>query len=55
MKSPTRIGTLVAALLLMMFIPVARAQTDPAVACAALADQRLPNTTITAAQAITSP
>ena len=54
MKSSARIAALIAALLPMVFVPATRAQTDPAVACAALADQRLPNTTITAAQAITS-
>jgi len=53
MKSPARITAFVAAALAIAVIPT-RAQTDPAVACAALADQRLPGTTISAAQAITS-
>ena len=53
MKSPARITALLAVMLPMVFVPVARAQTDLAAACAGLADQRLPSTTITAAQAIT--
>ncbi|HEU0005235.1 MAG TPA: hypothetical protein VFS12_04510 [Terriglobia bacterium] len=55
MKLPSGIAALLGATLIMVFIPVTRAQTDPAAACASLADQRLANTTITAAQAITSP
>lgn len=54
MKSPARIIALAAAILLMVFMSAMSAQTDPAVACASLAEERLPNTTITAAQAITT-
>jgi feruloyl esterase len=54
MRSPARVTALVAAILAMAFTPVQRPQTDQSVACAGLADQRLPNTTITAADSITS-
>jgi len=54
MKSPACIAVLLSATLTMAFIPATAAQTDPAAACASLADQRLSSTTITAAQAITS-
>jgi feruloyl esterase len=54
MRSPVRIIALVVSILPMVFISATPAQTDPAAACARLTDERLPNTTITAAQAITS-
>ncbi len=54
MKSPARIFSSVAAILPLVFISATPAQTGLAVACAGLADQRLPNTTITAAQAVIS-
>jgi feruloyl esterase len=56
MRSPTRLGASAAVILvvLVLFISRTAAQTVPAVACERLADQRLPNTTITAAQAVTS-
>jgi feruloyl esterase len=49
----TKEETVLAAILPMLFV-AATAQTDPAAACAGLADQKLPATTITAAQAVTS-
>jgi tannase/feruloyl esterase len=54
MKLPARITALLGATLAMVFVSVTQAQTNSAAACASLADQRLPNTTITVAQAITS-
>src|SRR6185503_12086910 len=54
MKSAVRpiiLGTIVLPILLMAAL---RAQTDRAAACAGLATQQLPNTTITTAQAITT-
>ena len=54
MKSLARVTMLVAATFPMVFSPVMQAQTNPTAACAALADIRLPSTTIDAAQAITS-
>src|ERR1700737_4480084 len=54
MRSPARITALVAAILAMAFTPGQRPQTDQSAACAGLADQRLPSTTITAAESITS-
>jgi feruloyl esterase len=49
-----KIVGLVAAILPLTFISAASAQTDPAAACANLAKERLPTTTITAAQAVTN-
>jgi len=54
MSSPARISVPAAAMLAVLFTSRTLAQTVPAVACASLADRRLPNTTITAAQAVTS-
>ncbi len=54
MRSPDRIIALIVAVLPAVLVSATPAQVDPAVACTGLADQRLPNTTITAAQAITS-
>jgi feruloyl esterase len=54
MRSAARTSALVAAILPAAFTSMARQQTTPSVACASLADQRLPNTTITVAEAITS-
>jgi tannase/feruloyl esterase len=53
-RLPTRITTSLAAILAVVCVSGVRAQTDPAAACAALAAQRLPNTTITAAEPITT-
>ena len=49
----TRMASSLAALLPIVLVAAVRAQTDPAAACAALAAQKLSNTTITAAEAIT--
>jgi feruloyl esterase len=54
MKSPARAAAIGAAALQLVFTAAPRAQSDRAAACASLADARLPNTTITSAQAITS-
>src|SRR3989454_5245228 len=54
MSSPARISVPAAAMLAVLFTSRTLAQTVPPVACASLADRRLPNTTITAAQAVTS-
>ena len=54
MKTLARITALIAACLPLVMSSDTWAQTNTAEACASLADQRLPNTTITAAQAITS-
>jgi feruloyl esterase len=54
MRSPARVTALVAAILPIVCISATPAQTGPAVACGGLVDQRLPNTTITAAQTITN-
>lgn len=53
MRLPARITSLLAAILPVVFVSAVRAQTDPASPCAALAAERLPNTTITAAETIT--
>ncbi len=50
----TRMAWSLAAFLPIVLVAAVRAQTDPAAACAALASQKLSNTTITAAEAITS-
>jgi hypothetical protein len=52
MRSRVRVIALVVAILPIVLVSAMPAQTDPAVACAGLANQRLPNTTITAAEAI---
>ena len=54
MKSPRRVVVIAAAALPLLSIAVLRAQADKAAACASLASQTLPNTTISAAQAITT-
>jgi len=54
MKSPRRVVVLSAVALPLLSIAVLRAQGDKASACASLASQTLPNTTISAAQAITT-
>src|SRR5262245_15216474 len=54
MKSTACINALAIATLSILSIPVTRAQTNPAAVCAGLTDQRLPNTTIASAQAVTS-
>ena len=54
MRSFVRIGALAATLPLILSALLRAAQADPAAACARLADERLPDTTITAAQAITA-
>ena len=53
MRSRVRVTAFVVAILPIVLVSAMPAQTDPAVACAGLANQRLPNTTITAAEAIT--
>jgi feruloyl esterase len=53
MRSPTRIGAIAGAALPLILTALLRAQADPAAACARLTDAKLPDTTITAAQAIT--
>src|SRR4029453_10132506 len=54
MKSPRRVVVLSAVALPLLSIAVLHAQADKAAACAGLASQALPNTTISAAQAITT-
>ena len=54
MKSPRRVVVIAAAALPLLSIAVLRAQADKSSACASLASQTLPNTTISAAQAITT-
>jgi len=54
MRSHARIMALIVAVLPTVFISATPAQTDPVAACAHLGDERLPDTTITAAQAITT-
>ena len=54
MKLPAHLIALAAAILVNVCLSAAPAQTDPAVACARLADERLPTTTITSAQAVTN-
>ena len=54
MKSTTCISALLAGILAMVSVRVVRAQTDPAVSCLALAEQRLPGTTISVTQTITT-
>ncbi len=54
MTSSARVGTLATGLLVLAFVSRMSAQTVPASACTSLAQQQLPNTTITAAQAITT-
>ena len=58
MRSPARLGTVAAVLTVLVLCPwsVSRtvAQSAPSAACASLLDQRRPNTTITAAQAVTA-
>lgn len=54
MRSPARLDAPAAVLLVLVFLSRMSAQTAPAVACESLADQRLPTTTITAAQAVTT-
>jgi hypothetical protein len=49
-----RITLSLAAILPVIFVSAMRAQTAPAGGCAALAGHRLPNTTITTVEAITS-
>lgn len=53
MRSPACIISLVAVILPVVVMSAAPRQADPAVACARVAEQQLPNTTIAAAQAIT--
>jgi feruloyl esterase len=53
MRSFARIAALTTASIPFLVVAALRAQTDPAAACARLTDEKLPNTTITAAQAIT--
>lgn len=54
MRMPARITASLVVILPLVFISATPAQTGPAAACAGLADAQLPNTTITAAQAIVS-
>ena len=54
MKSPAHLIALAAPILVNVFLSAMSAQTDPAVACANLAKERLPTTTITSAQAVTN-
>ena len=54
MTSPARVGTLATGLLVLVCVSRMSAQTVPASACTSLAQQPLPNTTITTAQAITT-
>ncbi len=54
MRSPAHFIASVATIVPTVFISAAAAQTSPAVACSGLAAQRLPNTTISVAQAVTS-
>ena len=54
MTSPARVVTPAAALLVVVFVSRMSAQTVPASACTSLAQQQLPNTTITAAQTVTT-
>jgi feruloyl esterase len=53
-RSFVRIGALAATLPLILSVLLRAGQADPAAACARLAEERLPDTTITAAQAITA-
>jgi hypothetical protein len=50
----SRISASATAFLTLMFTARTSAQADPAETCASLADRRLPNATITAAQAVTT-
>jgi feruloyl esterase len=59
MGSPARVrapwsAPIVSGLIVLSSISRLSAQTDPAVACSSLAEQKLPQTTITAAQAVTT-
>lgn len=54
MKSSAPITALAVAILTVVFRPAVSAQVDPAAACAKLSGERLPTTTITSAQAVTS-
>src|SRR5260370_17159204 len=54
MRSAARIVVFVAAILPTAFTSVAEQQTAPLLPCAGLADQRLPNTTLTAAEPLTT-
>src|SRR5262245_54629025 len=54
MKSAVRVMTVAAVVFPLVLIAALHAQADRAAACAGLAQQQLPNTTITAAQAITT-
>jgi len=53
MKSRERVVVCAAAALSLLFVAMLRAQADRTAACASLASQQLPNTTIATAQAIT--
>jgi len=54
MRSAARITASLIAVFSLLFVSAATAQSDPAAACAGLADQKLADTTISAAQTVTS-